>query len=120
MKTDIRHRVSEQQRKMKSYTDARRGARPPAFQKGDKVRVRNPLHVMKGHRRYTDPLTVTEKVGDSTYILSDGKTWNASHLTAFPDSAATTDQETVEPEVDYPPRPKRNIHRSEWLKDYVS
>ena len=119
LNADIRHRVSEQQRKMKIYADTRRGARPPAFQKGDKVRIRNPLHVMKGHRRYTDPLTISEKVGDSTYILSNGKTWNASHLTAFPDTAATTGQETVELGADRSPRPRRNIQRSGWLKDYV-
>ena len=122
---DIRRRVSDRQDKMKVYTDARRGARTPSFRKGDKVRVRIPHHVMKGHRRYTDPLTIREKIGNSTYILSDGKTWNASHLTAFPNAAAraeTADRDFVEPEpaeVDRPPRPRRTIQRSGWLKDYV-
>ena len=38
MDMDIRHRVGQRQHKMKTYTDARPGARPPAFQKGDRVR----------------------------------------------------------------------------------
>ncbi|KAA0721201.1 hypothetical protein E1301_Tti019607 [Triplophysa tibetana] len=48
---------------------------------GDKVRVRN--HVPKGHRKFTDPLTVHKQLGVGTYVLSDEKTWNASKLTAF-------------------------------------
>ncbi|KAJ8336764.1 hypothetical protein SKAU_G00379840 [Synaphobranchus kaupii] len=118
-KMDIRHRVSQQQRKMKAYTDAKRGARPPAFQKGDRVRVRNPLHVPKGHQRFSAPLTIREKVGDSTYILSNGKTWNASHLTVFPDTA-TTDEDTVESQVDRSPRPRRNSCQPGWLRDYAT
>ncbi|KAJ8373726.1 hypothetical protein SKAU_G00043060 [Synaphobranchus kaupii] len=118
-KMDIRHRVSQQQRKMKAYTDAKRGARPPAFQKGDRVRVRKPLHVPKGHQRFSAPLTIREKVGDSTYILSNGKTWNASHLTVFPDTA-TTDEDTVESPVDRSPRPRRNSCQPGWLRDYAT
>lgn len=122
-KRNIRRRVCQRQHKMKAYTDARRGARTPAFQRGDRVRVRNPLHVPKGHKRFSDPLTIREKVGNSTYTLSNGKTWNASHLAAFPDLTTTTtdaDQDTVEPQVVRSPRPKRDICKPGWLKDYVT
>ena len=81
---------------MNADTDAKRSAHPPAFQKGDKGRVRNLLHVLKGHKRFSDPLTIRVKVGNSTYILSNGKTWKSSHRTVFPDTA-TTDKDTVEP-----------------------
>src|SRR4029434_2883931 len=90
---DIRHTVSQRQHKMKTYTDARRGARPPAFQKGDRVRVRNPLHVPKGHRKFSDPLTISKKIGEGTYRLSNGNTWNASHLTGFPTTTHTPTHE---------------------------
>lgn len=43
-------------------------------QRGDKVCVQIPLHVMKGHKGCTEPLAIPEKIGDSTYILDDGKT----------------------------------------------
>lgn len=86
---DIRHRVEQRQDKMKAYADAKRSARPPAFQKGDRVRVRNPLHVPKGHRKLSDPLTISEKIREGTYRLSNGNIWNASHLTGFPDTTTT-------------------------------
>lgn len=113
---DIRCR---QQQKMKTYIDSRQGARPLSFQRGDKVHVWKPLHVMKGHKRYTEPLSIHEKIGDSTYFLRDVKTWNASHLTAFLVRAATADRDIKEPVIDSPPRMRRGIQKPVWLKDYV-
>lgn len=68
-------RVMWLQHKMKQYTDTKRGAHTPCFQEGDKVLVRNPLHIPKGHRKFTDPLTVTKRLEVDSYILSDGKTF---------------------------------------------
>lgn len=81
------------------------------------MHVRYPLHVMKGLKRCCEPLTIHEKIGDSTKALSDGKTWNASHLTAFPVSAATADRDITEPVIDSPPRTRRFIQRPVRLKD---
>ena len=118
---DIRHRVSQRQHKMKTYTDARRGARPPAFQKGDRVRVRNPLHVPKGHRKFSDPLTISKKLGEGTYRLSNGNTWNASHLPDFPTTTHTPTHEDTNPPDETPePRPLRDTRQPTWLKDFVT
>lgn len=121
--TDIRHRVSQRQSKMKAYTNAKRGAQPPAFQKGDRVRVRNPLHVPKGHRKFSDPFTISAKVGESTYKLSNGNKWNASHLTSFPDTTPTprpADEDTDSANHSPEPRPMQKIRQPTWLKDYVT
>lgn len=120
---DIRHRVKQRQDKMKAYTDAKRGARPPAFQKGDRVRVRNPLHVPKGHRKFSDPLTISEKVREGTYRLSNGNIWNATHLTGFPDTTTAsrpTDEDTDSTDRPPEPRPMRDARQPSWLKDYVT
>lgn len=64
----------------------------------DTVCVRRPEHVHKGTSRFTEPLTVVKRVGPSTYLLSDGRKWNASKLARFPkESLASTseDNETV-------------------------
>lgn len=116
---DLRRKVSAQQQMMKTYTKSKRGAYPPSLQRWDKMCVQNLLRVMKGHKRYTEPLTVREKIGDSTYILSktDSKTWNASHHTAFPLSAATTDRDILEPVINCPPRTRRVIQNPVWLKN---
>lgn len=118
MPTDQHGRTSRGQ---PAYTDAKRGARPPPFRKGDRVHVRNPLHVPKGHRKFSDPLTISEKVGEGTDRLSIGNTWNASHLTGFPDTITTSTKEDTYP-VNRPPepRPMRDVRQPTWLKDYVT
>lgn len=70
---------------------------------------------MKGHIRYTEPLPIREKIGDS--ILSENL--DAFHLTHFPVSAATADRDIVEAVIDSLPRTRRIIQRPVWLKDYV-
>lgn len=77
-----------------------------SFQKGDKVHVQNPVHVMKGHKRHTEPLTIWEKAGNSTYSLSDNKTCNA-------------DRDTVQPVMNSPPRSRGVTQKPVCLKDYV-
>lgn len=44
--------------------------------------------------KFTDPLTVAKKMGVGTYVFSDGKTQNASHLTAFPGTPTTLAENT--------------------------
>lgn len=104
---------------MKTYTDFTQGARPLSFQRWDKVYNRKPLHVRKGHKRYTEPRSIRGKIGDSPYILSDGKTWNASHLTSFPVSAAAADRDIIEPAMDSPPRTRRLIQRPATTRDII-
>ena len=55
------------------------------------VRVKNPLHVKKGDPKFGKPTKIMKKTGQSTYILQDGRKWNAIHLSLFPDSAAPGD-----------------------------
>lgn len=76
------------------------------------------LHVPKGHRKFTDPLTVHKKLGVGTYVLSDGKTWNASKLTAFPCTITAPAENTGN--CANTPRPTRNVHKPSWLNDYVT
>lgn len=66
-------------------------------------------------------------MGQSTYILDDGKTWHASHLAAIPDDPPESpDQPKSGPEESTEQRPNQQaqdpqtrVHRSpDWLKDY--
>lgn len=90
---------------------------------GEKVRVRKPHHVPKAHPRFSHPATVRKKIGPNSFLLSDGKTWNASQLAHFP-SVAGQDRDTSrlphshfdhhlshkQPRVKYKPK---------WQKDYI-
>ena len=82
----LRDRVQKKQLQMKTYADNRRHAKTPNLKPGSLVRVRNPLHVKKGHSKFSEPLSVTKQRGPHSYTLSDGKTWDASHLSILPDT----------------------------------
>ncbi|KAG1952105.1 retrotransposable element [Pimephales promelas] len=93
----VRENVEKKQDKMKLYTDHRRGARNPLFGVGGKVRIRLPRATPKGHPRFSAPVRVEERVGTNTFLLSDGKKWNAAHLAYSPemiDCASNTAQQT--------------------------
>lgn len=112
---------------MKKYWDASCSVRTPSFRVGDKVRVRKPVHVLKGHQKFFAPITIKKQVGPCTYILDDGKTWHASHLTSVPTElggssvqAETQWEENVEPVngQQTESRPVRAHKPPSWLKDY--
>jgi len=71
----------------------------------------------KGHRKFTDPLMVTERLGVGTRVLSDGKTWNALHLTAFPCMPTTPAENSAHYTRAHTTRPKRYVRKPSWLKD---
>ncbi len=129
-------RASLKQKKMKAYTDSRRVVRTPDFKVGDWVCVRIPTHVLKAHPRFTNPSQIVHKLGACTYLLSDGKNWNASYLarTVAPVSEGTG-MDPVDLSVQVlpspsPPAPQasevlqrasaRDRRPPHWLDDYVT
>jgi hypothetical protein len=115
---DVRNRVEQKQEKYKQYTDQKRGAVQPRFQRGDYVRVKNPRHVHKGSNRYGPPHRITQSKGPSTYQLDDGRTWNATHLTMSQkpfDQVPTAQTKTDTPKPEN--QPKRQIRKPTWAKD---
>ena len=96
----------------------------PNFQAGDKVRIRKPWRVKKGEPKFTTPRTVVNKKGPNTYLLDDGRTWNASRLSALPELTQETNSDRVldssRPETEKPTdgaqlRPPRKPPN--WTKD---
>ena len=117
----VREKVVRQQQKMKDYADRKRGARTPPFQVGDRVRVKTPVHVPKAHPKFGTPQRIKKKVGRSTYLLEDGKKWNACHLAPDlfrgPESRDTQNSETV---PSSPNRCSRFSKKPAWMQDYVT
>lgn len=66
-------RVAIWQEKSKRYMDRKGGAKASKVTVGDKVRVCKPFRVGKGERQYTEPMSVEQQTGLSTFVLSDGK-----------------------------------------------
>lgn len=80
---NIVDRVKHMQKSSKTYTDRKRGATEVSFKQGSFVRVKRPGILPKLQSAFSKPLKVLQKTGPYTYKLSDGRTWNASHLTPF-------------------------------------
>ena len=135
----LRSRVAAKQETSKTYTDKKRGARVPKIKDGSLVRVRKPFHVKKGLSKFQEPTRVIRKAGSSAYVLEDGRTWNAAHLSLVPESG-TTRESNSEPVTNLAPvpesarqpeppqqpvstevmdRPVRVRKEPAWLKDYV-
>ncbi|XP_048842528.1 uncharacterized protein LOC125715236 isoform X3 [Brienomyrus brachyistius] len=118
-----RRAVQRHQNNMQHYTDAKRGACMPSFRPGERVRIRKPNHVPKAHPRFTSPTTVRKRIGPNSFLLSDGKIWNASHLAKIP-PVAGQDCDTsrlIHTGVSHSPSHKqpRVKYKPKWLKDYV-
>ncbi|XP_064469772.1 uncharacterized protein K02A2.6-like [Ornithodoros turicata] len=78
----LRKHVEGKQSYSKRYTDAHRSVKKPIFKEGDCVRVRKSIPQGKGALSYTRPLKIVKQKGVGTFVLEDGRTWNASKLVA--------------------------------------
>uniref|UniRef100_A0A1A8N061 Gypsy retrotransposon integrase-like protein 1 n=4 Tax=Nothobranchius TaxID=28779 RepID=A0A1A8N061_9TELE len=119
---ELRSRVSEKQQAAKKYTDAKRGARVPKIKEGSLVRVRKPFHVKKGLSKFQDPTRVIRRAGSHSYVLEDGRTWNASHLSLIPATSEPTlcspDPIQQQQQPVGPQRPARIRKKPAWLEDF--
>ncbi len=112
--------VKKKQDKMKQYTDRKCSARTPLFDVGGRVRIRLPREISKGHPRFSAPVRVEKRVGPNTFLLSDGKKWNAAHLAYSPgltDCVSNTLQQTLN-NTHNPVTVSRMRRKPNWHKDY--
>lgn len=120
----LRDRVKKKQLHMKTYTDAKRHAKAPDLHPGSLVRVRNPVHVKKEKPKFSEPYQVKPQKGPHSYTLTDGKTWDASHLSVLPETftlpAGEPRPEEPAPSGSVPNRSQRNRKQPEWLKNYAT
>lgn len=133
---NLKQIIQQSQNKMKEYTDRRRSAQPPNIQVGTFVRIRKPGINKKGHSKFTKPFKVVAQKGSATYLLSDGKVWNAMHLAPAAScitrsNTASLAEDSFKPlEVSQTPqmsvspfralRPCRVRRAPIWTKDYVT
>jgi len=135
----LRSHVISKQNASKVYTDARRGAQVPKIKEGSLVRVRKPFHVKKGLSKFHRPARVVRRAGANAYVLEDGRTWNAAHLSLVPDRIKDTIDSSVPVPVLGPAHmldvpvpesepaqsttegrmPARVRKKPAWLNDYV-
>lgn len=80
----LRQRVKRKQQYSKAYTDRRRAAKPTAVAVGDMVRVKKPSVSFKGDSSFSKPREVIGQRGPASFLLDDGRTWNAAKLCKVP------------------------------------
>ncbi|ROL53190.1 hypothetical protein DPX16_21123 [Anabarilius grahami] len=90
---NLKEIIQQSQNKMKEYTDRQRHANSPKIPVGSFVPIRKPGIIKKGHSKFTPPLKVVAHKGPATYLLADGRAWNAIHLA--PTSPCVTTSDTV-------------------------
>ncbi|ROK06852.1 hypothetical protein DPX16_23455 [Anabarilius grahami] len=118
----VRETVKERQEKSKEYTDRKRRAKPVSFKVKEQVRIRKPDHVPKGSPKYTLPLSIREKIGPSSFLLSDGKKWNGLRLTKFTTQIEKTAQGSNLATQNCPVtlrRSERCVKPPMWMKDFI-
>nr|XP_054930704.1 uncharacterized protein LOC129386641 [Dermacentor andersoni] len=108
--SSLRKRVKEHQRKNKVYADRRSAARVPQFQVGKYVRVKKPTPGPKGTPSFGPPMKILKRIGRWSFCLEDGRTWNASQLTAVPMGASP--QHAVRWDDDYQTAPLHGAQAS--------
>nr|XP_037286010.1 uncharacterized protein K02A2.6-like [Rhipicephalus microplus] len=91
----LRRCVCEYQQRNKAYADKRRAAREPKFKVGAYVRVKRPVPGIKGTPSFGAPLKILRRVGRWSFHLEDGRTWNASQLSAVPHEETGARQEPL-------------------------
>ncbi len=73
--------------------------------------------VLKGHSPYSSPLVIREVLGNWTYLLSDGKVWNARRIKRYYEPGlqwATVETWTEPRQVEHRPiAPLQPFRRSE-------
>ncbi|KFD49273.1 hypothetical protein M513_09825 [Trichuris suis] len=74
----VRARVRRKQDYMSRYSDGRRKLRPLNLVHGDMVCTRQLSALNKP--RYSQPFAVHRQLGKATYLLSNGRVWNAANL----------------------------------------
>ncbi|KAL0149455.1 hypothetical protein M9458_055243 [Cirrhinus mrigala] len=123
--------MRKKQEKSEQYSDRKRIAKHVSFQCGSYVRVKKPGIVPKTQSKFGKPLKVVGKKGLYTYKLSDGRSWDASHLA--PALAPCTTDESSElllfdsgdtnPVGGEQPavvtQPVRSRRAPAWTQDYV-
>lgn len=80
MESKVHERVETKQTQSKKYYDKKRNVKYVQLTVGDWVRVKKPGFVVKGDRKYSDPIRIRKQISPRTYVTSDGRKWNISKL----------------------------------------
>lgn len=106
----LREHVKKKQMISKSYTDEKRGAKEPSFVVGDYVRVKTTAAHGKLSSQFSAPKKIIGKRGPASYLLDDGRVWNASKLIAVHSGAVNKMKSGTPAVMNWTPAFNRSSH----------
>ena len=112
------------QEKARQNADSRRGTVIPTFKVGDFDCIRC-LTKRAKNRKFSKPLQIVKPKGRYTYMLENGRVWNASKLSTCPASLMTQTGSPKSAALQIVTDTRQHLRRSKrarqtpvWMKDY--
>ncbi|UYV60549.1 K02A2.6-like [Cordylochernes scorpioides] len=86
---EVKTKPPEEACRQEDKSDSESKSCSPKLQVGDQVKVQAGDPVMKGRSKLRGPFTITKQLRPFTFVLSDGKVWNARRLRLYQKGAGT-------------------------------
>ncbi|UYV66448.1 hypothetical protein LAZ67_4001712 [Cordylochernes scorpioides] len=80
---EVKTKPPEEACRQEDKSDSESKSCSPKLQVGDQVKVQAGDPVMKGRSKLRGPFTITKQLRPFTFVLSDGKVWNARRLRLY-------------------------------------
>ncbi|UYV68635.1 K02A2.6-like, partial [Cordylochernes scorpioides] len=108
----VKTKPPEEACRQEDKSDSESKSCSPKLQVGDQVKVQAGDPVMKGRSKLRGPFTITKQLRPFTFVLSDGKVWNARRLRLYQKCAGTYTRPDIRHEL--------GIHPALHLDDHAS
>ncbi|UYV75503.1 hypothetical protein LAZ67_13000420 [Cordylochernes scorpioides] len=109
---EVKTKPPEEACRQEDKSDSESKSCSPKLQVGDQVKVQAGDPVMKGRSKLRGPFTITKQLRPFTFVLSDGKVWNARRLRLYQKCAGTYTRPDIRHEL--------GIHPALHLDDHAS
>ncbi|UYV63411.1 K02A2.6-like [Cordylochernes scorpioides] len=109
---EVKTKPPEEACRQEDKSDSESKSCSPKLQVGDQVKVQAGDPVMKGRSKLRGPFTITKQLRPFTFVLSDGKVWNARRLRLYQKCAGTYTHPDTRHEL--------GIHPALHLDDHAS
>ncbi|UYV66549.1 hypothetical protein LAZ67_4002023 [Cordylochernes scorpioides] len=109
---EVKTKSPEEACRQEDKSDSESKSCSPKLQVGDQVKVQAGDPVVKGRSKLRGPFTITKQLRPFTFVLSDGKVWNARRLRLYQKCAGTYTRPDIRHEL--------GIHPALHLDDHAS
>ncbi|UYV84632.1 hypothetical protein LAZ67_X002921, partial [Cordylochernes scorpioides] len=110
---EVKTKPPEEACRQEVKSDSESKSCSPKLQVGDQVKVQAGDPVMKGRSKLRGPFTITKQLRPFTFVLSDGKVWNARRLRLYQKCVGTYTRPDIRHELGIYPALHLDDHASQ-------